>query len=511
MIEIGGIRIDPDEISRLPLAEQREILKLLNAYERQVSRTQAREKFHSYQQYVMPGFVDGRHIREISSAFDAVMRGELKRVIMNLAPRHMKSKQASVHLPGFFIGHFPERKIIQASNTADLAKGFGREVRDLISGERHQEVFPQSSIKSDAKAAGYWKTPQGGEYYAVGVEGAIAGRGAHLLGIDDPHSDQEGLMAPYNPKVFDKAWEWYQLVRQRMQPGGAILQLATRWGKRDLTGRIIEHAIENGSISDWKIFEFPAIMPSGKPLWPEFWSIEELLSVKRDIAPSRWNAQYQQQPTSEQNAVVPRSAWRPWEGRPPECEFIIQAWDTAYTSKTSADYSACATWGIFHTENAEGKLVPNAILLHAYRNRMEFPQLKEIARELYRDWRPDSVIIEAKSAGLPLLYELRMGGIPCQDYTPTKGADKLVRLNSVADLFTSGLCWFSTDSKHINAIERTIDELNDFPSGTNDDLLDATVMCLMRFKQGLFIGESKSFDDEPSDDEQVYKRVRRYY
>ena len=133
--------------------------------------------------------------------------------------------------------------------------------------------------------------------------------------------------------------------------------------------------------------EFPAILPSGNSLWPEFWSLDELLSLKEELPPSKWNAQYQQKPTGEEGAIIKREWWRRWEKEnPPPCEFIIQAWDTAYTKGQRNDYSACTTWGVFHLNEDPSDV--NIILLDRYMERLEFPDLKLRAKEMYQEWEP---------------------------------------------------------------------------------------------------------------------------
>ena len=179
--------------------------------------------------------------------------------------------------PSFYFGHHPNHKIIQVSNTAQLAEGFGRRVRDTMEGQSYKDLFGGVTIKSDSRSAGRWNTNKGGDYYATGVGGALAGRGANVLNIDDPHSEADALAGMYNPKIFDDSFEWYGLARQRLQPGGAIVITATRWSKRDLSGQVLAKAMDNGTIDDWKEFKFrSSSRDTGNPLWPEYWSIEEL-------------------------------------------------------------------------------------------------------------------------------------------------------------------------------------------------------------------------------------------
>jgi len=250
------------------------------------------------------------------------------------------------------------------------------------------------------------------------------------------------------------------------------------------------------------VIELPAIMPSGNPLWPEFWPLKELLAVKEEIGIYKWNAQYQQTPTGEEGAIVKREWWKRWTGNAaPPCEFILQSWDTAFTKSDRADYSACTTWGIFHL-NEDPKDI-NIILLDAFRDKYEFPELKRAAHQAYKDWEPDTCIVEAKAAGAPLIYELQRMGIPIYEYTPVRGNDKFVRLNSVTDLFKSGKVW----APEMSWADEVIEEVARFPNAEHDDYVDSTSQALIRFRKGGFLRLDSDEEDEPT----YFRRKRAYY
>ena len=420
----------------------------------------------------------------MARAFEKVARGEIKRLIINMPPRHTKSEFASYLLPAWFLGKYPEKKVIQTSHTAELAVGFGRKVRNLVDSEAYKEIFPGVGLQADSKAAGRWATNQGGDYFAIGVGGAVTGKGADVLIIDDPHSEQEATLAETSPEIYDKTYEWYTSgPRQRLQPGGAIVVVMTRWAKRDLTGQIIKNAIQRSG-EDWELIEFPALLPSGNPLWPQFWPMGELEVLRNELPSPKWMAQYQQNPTSESSAIVKREWWQKWqEEEPPACDFVLMSWDTAFEKTQRADYSACTTWGVFYKDDPNGTPQPNIILLNAFRDRLEFPELKRAAIEQYNDWEPDSVIIEKKASGAPLIYEMRAMGIPVQEFTPSRGNDKISRLNSVSDLFASGLVWVP----NLHWAEEVVEEVASFPTGEHDDYVDSTSLALMRFRKGGYI------------------------
>jgi len=621
-----------------PQAEK--IWKLLKAHKRALCR----EGFLPFVQEVWPAFIGGKHHKIMADAFERVAKGELKRLIINMPPRHTKSEFASYLFPAWFLGLYPEKKIIQTAHTAELAVGFGRKVRNLVGSSDYSPIFP-TRLSADSKAAGRWNTNKGGDYFAIGVGGAVTGKGADLLIIDDPHSEQEAMLG--NPAVYDKVYEWYSSgPRQRLQPGGAIVivmcmtgdtpvlmacgkekplkeirpgdnvatfdngRLATskvlnhqssgvdsiykiqtqsgkilranerhpflimnegvlewtrlkhlqtgdllvslkdaidpventsdfttdpiisitpdgieevfdveidrtenfiangfvshntRWSKRDLTGQVIANSVAREG-DQWEVIELPAILPSGRPLWPEFWKQNELEAIRAEIPVGKWEAQYQQNPTSEEGAIVKRDAWKIWEKEtPPTCDYIIQSWDTAFEKHNRADFSACTTWGIFYKEDEEGLEVANIILLDAFKDRMEFPELKRVAQEMYKEWNPDTLIVEKKAAGAPLIYEMRKMGIPMSEYTPSKGSDKIARVNAISDLFASGLVWCPNK----RWAEEVIEELASFPNGDHDDLVDSTSQALLRFRQGGFI---RIPSDEP--DSYVRRKRPRYY
>ncbi len=486
----------------MPESEQRHVLDLLGKLEETESKEQAREGFMPFIKKVWPAFIEGRHHKIMAEAFERVANGDLKRLIINMPPRHTKSEFASYLLPAWFLGQYPDKKIIQTAHTAELSVGFGRKVRNLVDSEDYKEIFPELGLRADSKAAGRWSTNKGGEYFAIGVGGAVTGKGADLLIIDDPHSEQEGQSA--DAGVFDKVYDWYTSgPRQRLQPGGSIIIVMTRWHKRDLTGKIVKTSVQREGMDEWEVIEFPAIMPSGNALWPEFWSLTELEALRSELPAPKWQAQYQQDPSSEESALVKREWWKKWEEeRPPQCEFIIQSWDTAFLKTQRADYSACTTWGVFYHPDDTGVTQPNIILLDAYKERLEFPELKKCAFEFYNEFEPDACIVEAKAAGTPLIFELRAMGIPVSEYTPSRGNDKISRVNAVSDLFASGIVW----CPETRFAEEVIEEFASFPAGEHDDLVDSSTQALLRFRQGGFLRLGSDEDEEP-----FYSRRAEYY
>ena len=457
------------------------------------AQDKARTHFIDFVKYVWPAAILGEHHRIMADAFDRIANGTLKRLIVNMPPRHTKSEFASYLLPAFLMGRDPRTKAIEATHNGELAVRFGRKVRDLMDTDVYKEIFPGVLLKQDSKAAGRWDTNKGGEYFAVGVGGAMTGRGADVLVIDDPHSEQDAM----SDLALDNAWEWYSSgPRTRLQPGGAIVVVMTRWGTKDLTARLLKS--QNGKNADqWEVIEFPAILPSGRPLWPQFWKLEELEGVRASLSVQKWNAMYQQQPTNDEGAILKREWWRVWQhSEPPAVEYIIQSYDTAYSKKETADFSVITTWGVFYPTMDDG---PNIILLAVKRGRWDFPELKRVAIGEYKYWNPDNVLIEAKATGTTLQQELRRVGIPVTMYAPggrRAGQDKVSRANAVAPILEAGMVWAPDE----HWAEELVEECAAFPNGDNDDQVDSTVQAWMRFRTGNFIAlDSDDVEDAKSD------------
>ena len=424
----------------MDLTEKEAKLKLRLA---QIEKNEkCQQDFLIFVKNMWPDFIAGRHHKIIAEKLERVARGELKRLIINMAPRHTKSEFASFLFPAWMMGKNPKMKIIQATHTTELAVNFGRKTKNLIDSDDYKEIFPSVNLSADSKASGRWDTTSGGMYYAVGVGSNLAGRGGDLVIIDDPHSEQTAM----SNTGFDDAWDWYTGgPRQRLQPGGSIVLVQTRWSEKDMTGQLMRAMAKDELADQWEVVELPAIFEDGSPCWPEFWSLDDLTAVRASIPPSKWNAQYQQNPTGEENAIIPREWWKRWEQKNvPNLEFVIQSYDTAFTKRETSDYSAITTWGVFIRKKLGD---PQAlILLDSQKDRWDFPELKEVALDQYKYWEPDTVIIEAKATGLPLTHELRNMGIPVVNFTPSKGNDKVTRVHSVSVLLKQAWCTHQTQS-----------------------------------------------------------------
>ncbi len=484
-----------EEIKKLPPDARREYMKYAIKLAEKKKGSQVKNNFLAFVKHVWPEFIEGSHHKIIAEKFNKIAEGKIKRMIINMPPRHTKSEFASNMLPAWMIGRKPDLKIIQTTHTTELAVRFGRKAKTLMDSEEYKQIF-KTRLREDSQAAGKWETQQGGEYYAAGVGSAITGRGADLLIIDDPHSEQDAM----NADALEKAYEWYTSgPRQRLQPGGTIILVMTRWSLKDLTAKLLNAQKEVKS-DQWEIIEFPAIMPSGEPVWPEYWKLDELEKVQASLSIPKWNAQWMQNPTSEAGAIIKKEWWRVWEDEEiPPLKHVIQSYDTAFLKKQTADFSAITTWGVFYPSEDEPA---NLILLDSMKGRFEFPELRREALQQYDYWKPDTVVIESKASGLPLTAELRQMGIPVVNFTPSKGNDKHARVNSVAPLFESGVIW-APEKKFA---EEVIEECAAFPYGDHDDLVDSTTQAIMRFRQGGFVMHPEDYKDEP-----LIQREYKYY
>jgi predicted phage terminase large subunit-like protein len=498
--ETKGEKLTPAMVAELMKAVptmspelKRSTLEKIRVFKKNWVQDHGKDNFLDFIAHVYPGYMVGAHHRKLAQIFEDIAAGKKKRVIVNIAPRHGKSELISYLAPAWFLGKYPHKKVIMASHTADLAVNFGRRVRNLVGSDAYKDIFPQVELQADSKSASRWGTNFNGEYFAIGVGGALAGRGADLFIIDDPHSEQDAKLG--RSDVFLPAWEWFQSgPLQRLMPGGAIIVVMTRWSKLDLTGQIVNQMVKNDEVDNWEVVEFPAIIEDKhgemKPLWSEFWSLEELLSKKAALDVRYWNSQYLQNPVSEEGALIKREWWKIWEAEdPPQCEFTIMSLDAAQEANTRADFNALTIWGVFFNEETNNY---NIILLNSIKQRLEFPELKELCIQEYKEWEPDAFLVEKKSNGAALYQEFRRMGIPVGEFTPGKGQDKISRVNAVSDLFRSGIVW-APDRRWAHEV---IEECNDFPSGANDDLVDSTTLALMRFRQGGFI---RLPSDEPED------------
>lgn len=490
-------------LKSMPHNEAAELLAMFDELEERKAVQAARDDFLAFIAAVDKTYKFGTHLKRLGSLLMDVEENIKNRIAVSMAPRMGKSQMISIYYPAWYLGRHPDHKVIVASHTADLAVVMARKVRNLIQSAEYARIFPGTKIASDAKAAAQWNTTAGGEYFAIGVGGALAGRGAHLIIADDPLSEQD--IKAGNTNSLDNAYEWFSAgLRTRLMPDGKICVLHTRWHQRDLIGRLLKDSAMNEGGDSYEAFEFPAILNEGtdneKSIWPEQWTLESLQQTRASMHHIMWQwyAQYQQNPTAAEAAIIKRD-WIKWwkKDNPPKVDFIVQSFDTALTTKQRSDYSVCHTWGTFTSEEDNSQ---NVILLNKVKGKYEFPELKVMAHEQFEEWQPDSVIVEAKASGQPLIDEMRRSGIFVQDFSPGKGQDKIARLNAVADMFASGHVWFPETAW----ASQTVEEILAFPSGEHDDEVDTMTLALQRIRKGGLLQLRTDHEDN-----EVFRRSSR--
>jgi predicted phage terminase large subunit-like protein len=495
-------------INKLTTTEQERLLAVLEELERRKYAKRCQDDLLTFCQHMDPTYIVAAHHKRLAELLTNIAYGLKDRIAVSIPPRHGKSHLISTLFPAWFLGKFPNKKVLMVSHTGDLAVDFGRKVRNIIADPRYKSVFPAITLAQDSKSAGRWSTNAGGEYFATGVGAALAGRGADLLLVDDPHSEQDLLAG--NFEELEKTYQWFAFgARTRLMSGGRIAVVHTRWHQDDLIGHLIKDGANNPKADQYEVFEFPAILDTNsgpKALWPEKFDLDALERTKASMPLFQWNAQYMQNPTGEQGAIIQRDWWKPWkQENPPQCDFIIMTLDAAAEKSTRADFTSLLTWGIFSDDNlTNGE--PHIILMNAINVRVEFPELKDLAIREYHEWEPEAFIVEKKSSGTPLYQELRRMGIPVQEFTPHRGTgDKVARLSAVADIIRSGMVWYPEGRRWA---EEVIEQCVAFPFGSHDDMVDCTSMALARFRQGGFISLSSDLRDPD-----IFNRPRRvaYY
>ena len=504
-------------ISHFGPEDQAQIAVIIDELERRKHSRICQDSLIEFCKHMDPTYVVAPHHKKLAELLTQIAFGHKDRIAVSIPPRHGKSHLVSTLFPAWFLGKFPGKKVLMVSHTGDLAVDFGRKVRNIIADPRYTSVFPGITLAADSKSAGRWSTNHGGEYFATGVGAALAGRGADLLLVDDPHSEQDLLAG--NFEELEKTYQWFAFgARTRLMSGGRIAVIHTRWHQDDLIGHLIKDGANNPKADQYEVFEFPAIMsiktPSDDPevpekvvekaLWPEKFDLDALERTKASMPAFQWNAQFMQNPTGEQGAIIQRDWWKPWKkDDPPSCEYIIMALDAAAEKTNRSDFTALLTFGVFSDDNLTDG-ASHIILLNAINVRVEFPELKDLAIREWKEWEPDAFIVEKKSSGTPLFQELRRMGIPVQEFTPHRGTgDKVARLNAVSDILRSGMVWYPEGRRWA---EEVIEQSVAFPYGSHDDLVDCLSMVLARYRQGGFIALPTDFKDEPS-----YRNRVAYY
>lgn len=497
----------------------------------------SRSNFLTFVKLLAPSLIAdfklGRHIELLADKLQKVQEGKIKRLMVFLPPRSSKSVICSKLFPAWYMGKHSNHEILSVSHSDQLAADFGRSVRDIVNNELYKEIFPQTTLRSDVRAAGKWQTNQNGVYIAAGVRSQIAGRGAHIALLDDVMSEEDAFSEAGRRYIK----EWYPAgLRTRLMPNGSVVIINTRYHEDDICGWLLETQAkrqkenifnddneDNVEIDEWEVIKIPAWLdedsanllnlPIGSSYFPE-WKPDEVLKIdEEEIRASNgsryWEALYMQNPTPEEGGLIKKNWLQYWEhDDPPTCDFMIQTYDTAFSTSTTADYSVIQTWGIFsmydQDEYGDEGYPANLILLGNIRGRFEYPMLRRMAQELYSKHMPDICIVEKKASGQSLIQDMRRAGLPVKEYLPDR--DKVSRVYAASPMIESGRVWLPKNKRWADDL---VTELLQFPNSAHDDQVDALTMAIHYMKESWHLEhpEDPYYEDEPRKKRVAYWRV----
>ena len=484
-------------------------LKRIQELLRERDRRDARRSLIHFIRKVAPWFVIEEIHLLIARHLEDLVFGRIDRLMIFMPPRTGKSQIASIFLPAWYMGLYPNRKVMQASYSSELATDFGREVRNQVADEDYQDVFPGVELRPDSKAAGRWHLTGGGVYVATGVTGGIAGKGFNLGIVDDPLSEQDAYSD--SAKKWTHQWWGPGFYTRRQPEANAILVMSTRWAKNDLPGFLLATARENKKADQWTVLEIPALLDEksarslnkvaenpllrsekhtkffsfapGESFSPRRWPLSELHRSRSNMSSRDFEALYQQKPVEDEGNILKRSWWRKWRG-PLTLENVVQVYDTAFEEGEENAYSARTTWGVFlHTDTVKmgGQPVTRTrhccLLLEAWRDRVGAPELREEAVQAYKHFKfngnhvlVDRVLVEKKASGHGLIQELRRAGVPVYPMKAEKS--KVARAHAASMVPEQGAVFYPADAKWVDDV---INECADFPYGEFADWADTCV------------------------------------
>ncbi len=468
-------------------------------------REEAMVSLSRYIEYVS-GMKPPRHLEYVCRKLEDVANGKIKRLMISMPVGHAKSFTASQHFPAWFLSRFPTKNIICASHTQDLSDSFGLKIKNIIRSDEHQRIFPESGISTEKSGAAEWMTLANGSYKATGVGSSITGRRGDLLLADDLISGIEGAESESNRK---RVWDWWNsdYITRWKDDQTPIILIGTRWHLQDIFGRL-EAEEKDGTGEKWEKITLPALAKKNDPLgrkegealWPSQFSRDALLKIKGRSGTTKrmWASIYDQNPVVEEGGIIDGRWFKVYKStEPPVLKYIIQSWDTALTAQKQSAYSACTTWGVWEDDSE----ISNLILLSAWRDRVEWPELRKMARRLALDYRddnlkipikpkkgrkPDTVLVEAKANGQALIHDLGRGGITATPFNPDKYGDKVSRVRLSTDLLENGRVWLPGQPPTFEALRPWAQEFKEqavaFPASDSRDWVDTMAQMILRIK-----------------------------
>lgn len=477
----------------------------------EVAKELAERSLHEFIKQCWPSIEPGRkyhdnwHIQSICEHLQAVHNNELRRLIINIPPRHMKSLTCAVAFPTWAWINKPATQFLFASYAGQLSTRDSNKCRRLINSPWYQGNWGDKfALSGDQNQKTRFENDKNGHRLSTSVRGSMTGDGADILVIDDPHQVQDVESEVVRTEVSD--W-WDSTVQTRLNDPetGAFILIMQRVHQSDLTG----HILANQDSSDpWTHLCIPAEFEEDHPhkfytslssakdqydprteegqlLWPERFTEKSLNRLKKGLGTYASAGQLQQRPSPKGGGILRASWWRKWEKPIPNFCYVLQSWDTAFSTKKTASYSACTTWGIFAYNNRY-----HVMLIDSWRDRLPYPELRAKTKDLYKEWKPDAVLIEKKASGQSLLQDLRQSGLPVIPYSPDR--DKVARAHAASPLLEGGLVWYP-DRKWAQGV---IEHCAMFPAGDGADIVDTVTQALLRLHNMWYISPPQDDDDE---------------
>lgn len=427
-------------------------------------------------------YVPNWHLELLADRLERCRRGELRRLIINVPPRSMKSIMASVALPAFWLGHNPSAQILCASYGQDLAEKHAHDCRKIMSSRWYQRVFP-TRLSRQRNAVQEFTTTQNGTRFATSVGGVITGRGADVIIVDDPLKPEEAVSEAQRTRVN----EWFGSTlysRLNQKSTGVMIVIMQRLHTDDLVGHILEKEA-------WELVSLPAIAVEaeeftyqtlrgeethrrspGDVLQPQRESRAILDGTRQQLGTYAFEGQYQQQPSPLGGGLVKAEWLRTYQPNdlPKYYDSLVMSWDTACKASDLADFSVCTVWGYKR---------PNIYLLEVYRKRIDYPTLKKVTRELKAKWNPHKILIEDKASGTQLIQELKQEQVYSATGVKPEG-DKVMRMNAQTGFFEAGLVHLPEEALWLEDYTK---ELLAFPKSKFDDQVDSTAQALHWFHE----------------------------
>ena len=457
------------DFENLPVEEMEKLLEL--AKNGGLSKERARRSLMGYVDMVYPNYRHAPHNELIAKTLDRVVSGELRRVMIFAPPRHGKSYLTSEAFPAYYLGRFPDRYIIHSTYADELALDFGSKVKNQVKDALHSELFPRCSIKGQSQSQAKITTAAGGAYFAVGVGGAITGRGAHLLLIDDPI---KGRAEADSDVIRQKLKDWYKSVAYtRLMKGGAVIIIQTRWHYDDLAGYLLEEQKRNPQLEPWTVIDLKAIAEEddvlgrkpGEALWESDFPIETLNQIKMTLGTREFSSLYQQRPTSDDSAILKLEWFNRYHSLPDNAYIRIHSWDTAIKDEEVNDPTCMHSWYL----NDKGYWLADRL---SYR--LQFPDLLRLVVNMYDRDKPNVVLIEDKGSGQQLLQVLRTTTrIPVVGIQAN--ASKICRAQAVSGTIESACVYIPESAPWLYEFESQIAQ---FPAAAHDDDVDAMTQAL---------------------------------